>query len=562
MNGNVLLRFAVMIFGMLLAAYVMVQVLTDYRNSLSSLFKMLAVGGFVIGFLQPKLGAYTIIIVCGYLDLLKRCLLLFGQVYFVDIVTVLSVAPLMFAGICLGILFSRTRQGRLFEGVEWKLFAFTVAMLGIVLAAAVRAHGGLGGGIINGANSGAYVPWLLFAGFLFPTLRAQRAYLRFILIAFVPVALYAYKQAFFGLTGFEKMYMVSGLTQVNSITLAGLLRPFSTLNSAHSLSIMLVVLFGLSVYKVATSSKGRLAYGFLALLFLGAMIPGYTRTAWLMAMVFLGSVFFFRKAWSTKVFYACAALGFLTLILASGYMTDNIKSFSMGTNAKSTWVNQALQAETFKERVHGIHNWTSSTRLWTWFGMDTSNIVQGDTEMGTHDMLGGILVNYGGIALFVTVFAGIAFLYYAHRSVLRIRQDGDRFLGICYLGLLFGLVFTGMISGAHFNIFPINFFFWFIAGALIALVKRSSEMEAEAAREKRAKNPAPERSHGYHRGRPSQGPGQAIQPGGGRFGPRSHPVQEPVLQPSASVPVPVESVATKREAVFPIRPSGQGDPLR
>ena len=77
---------------------------------------------------------------------------------------------------------------------------------------------------------------ILISGILFPKPDDVKRLIKFCLIVYIPVALYAIWQQIFGLSDFEFNYLQTGYT----ITV-GLLddvrpRPFSTLNSVHALS--------------------------------------------------------------------------------------------------------------------------------------------------------------------------------------------------------------------------------------------------------------------------------------------------------------------------------------
>ena len=477
MNGNALLRLGVIILGLFLAMVMVFNVLTDYRNNLTMLFKMLAGAGFCLGFIQPKAAVYILVIVCGYLDLLKRCLLLFGQVNMTDVVTVLSVAPLTFAGICCGLLVGRVQQRTLFNPAEFKIFWMTVAIGIVVIAANVRAYGSLGQGLINGANGGAYIPFLLFVGFLFPTLREQRQFLKFILIAFIPVALYALKQAATGFSTFEHMYLISGLTKMIGAADEALIRPFSTLNSAHAFGIVTATLVALSIYKVATTKNGRIFYILLTLLYMGALIPGYQRTAWAMALGLPVCFVVFRRGSTTAALYGLTFAGLAMVVAISPWLARNVHLLGFGKQSSSNWISRAGTFDTMFERVKGFENWSRNPEMWSWFGLDQEKIF-GDDQFMTHDMIGGLLINYGVVGLVCAGILGFSGLYFAHTRVLQIRNSNDRFLGICYLSILFAILFTGAASGSHLSIFPINFFFWFIAGGLVALVQRSLAQQA------------------------------------------------------------------------------------
>jgi hypothetical protein len=113
-------------------------------------------------------------------------------------------------------------------------------MISVVLKD-VSGGSGLLAGLQDVANSAAYFPLMLIAGMLFSKPEYVKL-IKFCLIIYIPVALYAIWQQIYGLNDFEINYLQTGYT----ITVATLddvkPRPFSTLNSAHALSVMTAVL--------------------------------------------------------------------------------------------------------------------------------------------------------------------------------------------------------------------------------------------------------------------------------------------------------------------------------
>ncbi len=471
MNGNVIGRLCLVVIGLYLSSFLTFQVLTDYRNNLSSLFKHLAVGGLILGFITPRMGIYVLLIVCGYQDLLKRCLLFFGQAYFVDVITVLSIAPLLFAGICGGIVFARTRSGQFFDKKESKLLCLAIVMISVGVLMSAVSSGSLKSAVVAGSSFFAYIPMIVFSGILFPTLRDQRAYIRAALLIFIPVALYVFKQAFFGFSNFEIAYMKSGLTVISEGLLGGPVRPFSTMSSPHSLGIVLAMLFSFSIYMALSSNRLRVLYWALAFLYAGALIPGFGRTHWAMALMMPLCFFAFRSRGLTRGLYAMAVSGLVLLIAASGWLRedDNLFKFSVGQESNNEWVRAVGTSGTMGDRVNGFYDWSRNPEKWTLFG-EKKNDAAG---IQTHDMLGSFLKKYG-VTGFLGILSFTAYgLFLTHRGVLRLRDPGKRLLCICYLSIIFSTLFTGAGSGMHIHMFPVSYLFWFAVGGLVAVLSKS-----------------------------------------------------------------------------------------
>lgn len=118
--------------------------------------------------------------------------------------------------------------------------------------------------------------------------------------------------------------------------------------------------------------------------------------------------------------------------------------------------------------------------MWSLFGLNQEKTL-GDDHFATHDMIGGLLVQYGAVGLLVAITLGSVGLYIAHTRVLRIRDRDSRRQCICYLSILFGLLFTGALSGSHLHVFPINYMFWMITGFLVTIVVNDAAERRKAA---------------------------------------------------------------------------------
>ena len=97
-----------------------------------------------------------------------------------------------------------------------------------------------------------------------------------------------------------------------------------------------------------------------------------------------------------------------------------------------------------------------------------------------HDMISNLLLEIGWLPLSLLFFVAILTLHSFHRSVWNLR--GTRMFNVCLwlVGVEFGLLVHDIFAGNITSTFPVNFFFWFIAGALNSCFAHHEECLAES----------------------------------------------------------------------------------
>ena len=90
-----------MMLGLCLALYAIVSITLTQGTSISELCLMLMLGGLLLSLTAPRLAFTLWIISSGYIDLVKRLMVLSGRVSQDDLYYVLGIHPLMLGGITL-----------------------------------------------------------------------------------------------------------------------------------------------------------------------------------------------------------------------------------------------------------------------------------------------------------------------------------------------------------------------------------------------------------------------------------------------------------------------------
>jgi O-antigen ligase len=329
---------------------------------------------------------------------------------------------------------------------------------------------GLLAGLQNFANSGAYFPLILIAGILFPKPEDVKQLVKFCLIIYIPVALYAIWQQFFGLNNFELNYMQTGYTMTVGLLEDIRPRPFSTLNSPHALTVVTSIMALLSFFIHLKGSK-RTAWQIpVGILFMGACWASMSRAGWvLFALGVIGWVCF-RGARTTAAFYGLIMAFLLTLMLNVDPLLDTLGALQDKVPEDSSIDAQTFRIATFSDRLYSFRNMLTNPRFHTWFGNrelhGPSEEVVAHDEM-VHDQLTQILVEFGFVGLGAFIFLVVGALSLTHGRVLALRDLERRATAIGLLTVLAAILYSGMLFGSHLGVFPINVFFAVLLGALL-----------------------------------------------------------------------------------------------
>lgn len=462
-----------------LAATLISAVVDSDSNNLAELCKYTAVGLFIFSVVSPKTGIYAFIFVCAFLDLVKRMMIIWGTLSFMDIANVLAISPAILAGLVVSVIVGRALRKFVFTKIDFMLIAISLVITAGSAVLAKRAGLSTLETLKQIANSGFYTALIPLMVVICPQENDIRKLLRHVTLVFIPVALYGLWQSGFGLNDFEVAYMKSGYT----ITVAGLddvtPRPFSTLNSVTALGGVTGIMSILSLIPLfARRNEDRTSrYGpiFLFLLYVAACVCSLTRAAntiWLMGLM---AMLCFRSLKSTIIFYVAMLVSFVTLILSASFILDNIAVWDPSQYVSSDFGEQALRLQTYADRLKGFINLTASTDMYSWFGLPESAKSTGTTF--NHDGFSTFLVNFGVVPLLTVLLAMGVGLYYTHRAILRMPANGTRNLAVVLLGLFLSTLATDVLFGYFRDTFPINAFLWMITGCLATLLFNNPELE-------------------------------------------------------------------------------------
>ena len=493
-QGNALPVVAI-IGGMIVALYIAASILMDEGNQLANLCFYLLVGSGLLGVVAPRLAFFIFIFQSAYLDLLKRLMVIAGNVQFTDLFWVLGIAPVTVVGIATGLMlrmvFGKVRA----EPSDIRRLVIGVALnVGLALMSYAKG-GGIGGTVREVANGSSYVLLLFIVPLLFSTPNAVARCVRFIIYVYAPVAVYGVYQQFFGFQDFEIDYLKTGLSIEVKLLEADRVRAFSTLNSATSLSVVASALVGLTIALVMIGRRTQrrlfplpVAVA-LVVAFIAAWGASTVRVGILLVPLALAGTILFRKARSTAIFYATLVALFITLVASASYLYNNIEIWTrqiMEFTHSDNFAAYMLNMNSYKDRLHGFMNVLGNPRAYTLFGM--SEAAAQDSTYSFHDPLSAALLSYGVVPVVLGIMIMAVALWRFHRVIFTMRDPTLQLFAVSFLANAVGNIAVSMVNGSLLGTFPVNFFFW-VALAFAASLRRSDALLAERRQQLAAMNP-------------------------------------------------------------------------
>jgi len=479
-----------MMLGIGFALYATFSVLLTDGNSISELCRILMVAGFLFSLMKPRLGLTVWLLSSGYVDLLKRLMVVSGRISKNDLYYVLGIHPLMMAGICAGVLVGGF-TGK-FTLTGWhlrRLLAAGCVMVASGLAAGRELGFSLAAIMPEVANNGFYALLLFIVPVLLPRLEDILRTLRLIVIVYAPVAVYGIIQQIVGFQDFEIEYLMTGLSIEIKQLYSDELRAFSTLNSPTALGFVSGACFTFSLLlgwhkdqKGARFHFPRIMAVMLALLFVAGWLSSTARSAVVVIPVALLARYCFSDARRTQIFYLVAGGAFVVLVACSGWILEVLPqaiNFMGELAGGHGFADQILRVGTYYERLMGFSNVLANPAAYTLTGMGAGRGTDYSDEFMNHDPLSTVLVRYGAPATLLLVVTVALMLRRVHLSVLRLPKGTLRNTGCLVLSVPLAYLVASMLQGTVFFTFPLNGFTWLCIGMVgsLSLQGRTPERE-------------------------------------------------------------------------------------
>jgi hypothetical protein len=466
---SIVLRFVLPVVGCIAAAILTVYIMQEV-NPLAAGCVCLSVVLFSVAVVSPSSGLVVLLFVAAYSDLLKRMLVLLGELSLEQVTYVLAVAPLVVMGLFVAAV---TRWA--FHKVEIKmrdvLLTTGIAVVSLVsFFLAQKAGSSVMEALKAAANNGLYMLLMPTAMKVIQTPDQIGKFLRYARLIFVPVACYGIFQAVFGLADFEVEYLRSGLTIMVKELFDVRPRPFSTLNAASTFGAISAMLAVLSLHpwlvleRDASSLSERMKSGALMLLYTAAAFASVARASFLVWVIALFALWGLATPARMKLFYTIMASAYLILIALSPYLLAHLAEWDPANDVQSNFAGQVLRLQTYSDRLRGFVNLTHSTAMYSWFGLPEEEKLSETTYQ--HDPVSSILVDTGVVGLSVFIFSLVVALRFIHRRLLSLPAGFQRQTALMLIALEAGLLGAHLLFHALLGAFPVNVFFWVFAGML------------------------------------------------------------------------------------------------
>ena len=487
MNDNRGTNALVMMLGICFGLYAIFSVMLTEGNSISELCRMLMVAGFLLSFLNPKLGLLIFLASSGYIDLLKRLMVVSGRITQMDLYFVLGIHPLMMAGLCGGVLVDGFTGKQPLSG--WHLRRLAAA--GVIMVV-----GGLAAGREKGwspsaiapeiANNAFYAVLLFIIPVLLPKLEDILKTLRLIVIVYAPVAVYGIIQQIIGFQDFEIEYLMTGLSIEIKQLYSDELRAFSTLNSPTALGFASAACFTFALLLGSHRDQQAARFRFsgmhsilLALLFVAGWLSSTARSAVIVIPVALLARYCFSNGKRTRIFYATTVSCFVLLVVSSGWILEMLPQAMTAMYELAGgqgFADQILRVGTYYERLMGFQNVLMNPAAYTLTGMGAGRGGDYADEFMNHDPLSTTLVRYGAPVTIVMIIAVALLLRQAHLSVLKLPQGVLRNTGCLLLSVPLAYLVASMLQGVVFFTFPLNAITWLCIGMVGSLSQQAKEV--------------------------------------------------------------------------------------
>jgi hypothetical protein len=481
-----------------LAFYILLSVLLGGGNVIGGLAFFAAVASGIIGVSKPRAAMYYLVVLAAYSDLLKRFLIYDGRFGYMDIMWVRALCPLTLAGIFIGVMARGLYDGIMLKKRHVVTLLLCFAGFGLAAISALRSGGGFGG-LTNLADGASYMFLLIIVPCLMKTPGQIVRFVKFSLWVFIPVSLYGLKQQFIGLSAFEIDYLKSGFTILSKHLEDTRPRPFSTLTDSSPFGTTCAVCACLALMvRSHYRSNGFRSFGFLGpvfwVIFVAGCIASMTRTAnlnWFLPIMLLP---LFSRGRATFMVYLGMALSFAVACVfarpikevvtrATLWALENFGGTALGEQLARFW--------TIGARLDGMHELAHNPKMWTMFGYGPKLTDQllASGEVASHDIISTMLLHVGWLPLLLFLIIAAWCLTSLHKAVLNLRNTPVFSMCVWLLATEFGLLVHNVFAGNVTATFPVNLYFWFIAGALNSNVCFYQERQQQAAAEPDARPP-------------------------------------------------------------------------
>lgn len=460
--------------GLILVLVVMMSVFTAGGNLIGELFKYLLPLGFMIAFMRPVAGIYTLVIVSISMDTVKRLMIFDMNVGFDNIAILQAFGPVIAGGAILRtILKLLNRENDAMKG-RLKMF-LVMQVLAMIIGAAYMLTGGMSlHSLGTVANSAVYISLIGCVPYIFPSSEDCIKLFKFVVLMYVPVSLWAIKQGIWGIADFEMDYLLSGYTiEVRQLNRA-VFRNMGTLASAPAMSYTASILAAALLIPFSLKHR-RLSFGalfnpiriLLILIFAMGAYYTFTRTGWVVGLLAVMMFFIIRSKLLTYTAALTASFSLALLIIFSQSILDSkilnkYQDILRTEVSTSDEASQVLVLGTINGRMESLANLIHNPDVWTPFGIAADG---GNTEdVYSHDAITELLVLVGYVPLFVIVVTMIISFIVFYGKFYSLDRGPTKLLTGYFFCLGVGMLLVAFGQLKAMFVFPVNMFWALFIG--------------------------------------------------------------------------------------------------
>lgn len=461
--------------GLLCAPFIIFMALTDPLGGVSAATRFLGIAGLLIALINPRLGVLVVIFEGCYFDLLKRLAVYFGGENFLIVTQIVAIPVITAVAVGLGGILQRLRVGKL-QPRNLVIYGVSCVLIGAFFVATKAGGQSILQSLRQAGLMGAFLLLIPALDSVVTDPKDMMRLFRQILWMFIPVAIYGCWQRLHGFSAFEIAYAQTGFTVVANEMFSEVPRPFSTMNSGTSYSLVgFCAVLALYFALLDRDTRARWWYLLLALLFGYAMIISLYRTSTLLMVAAAFIYPLLLRRWSTVAFYSMFVVFLGVIVLSADFLLQNMDDLN------AVWLDQfggrtaerdkAFSIATASERLYGFRSWTDP-EWWTLTGIGGENealMKIPGSKFYNHDFLSQVLLQFGGPAFIAMFIAAGAFAWTVHRKLLKVSSPTVR--SFCAMLLAYWIPgFGAMVLGGNgLAVFPLNAMFYIsMASVLIA----------------------------------------------------------------------------------------------
>lgn len=495
----------VFIVLLILALFLIPQILFSNTGGVSALMKFLGIGLGIFSLIKPQSAPWTLTVLFFTQDYLKKVAVYYGVASPHVLYEVMGVGYGTMLAAAVGSIGTMLMNGRF----PWlPLVVYTVGALisGLVFIVALETESFVAAGYTGAAVGLPAVMAALILLYFSDNYRKLSSLINF-QFAFATVwAVIALKQVYFGFSEIEWFYANTGLSKVASshMLLAELAgrdpRPFGLGSGVASFNaIACYALYGLwkglSAFRDG-DVKNRLPIRILFLIggsiITLAVFESRMKSSIVTLVVSLIVYFVYKNNKLTLLAYTSAIASFVFVVIKSQWLLANLwkaNQFVVGHFGDEysilTFSGRLISLETLK-----------NPQYYTTFGYGE--------YVHTHDFLSMVLIKSGVIGLSVVVLGAIFTLFLLHRNTSRI----DSTLKPLYVVILTMLIpFSALLAlggSGGFHVTPNNFRAWTLIGCSIFLATRFASRKSAVAKPPILQVQSPSKTSPTHSDRPIQ----------------------------------------------------------